>query len=272
MQFARLNDVTMHYQVIGGPKGRPTLVLVNSLGTDFRIWRDLVVRLAGEVTIVAYDMRGHGLSEVGRAPYSIALLAGDLAALLEHLGIGRAIVCGVSVGGLVAQQLYASRPDLVEALMLCDTLGKIGDAAFWAARIGRIEAEGLAAVADGILSRWFTAAFRTPDNPEYAGYRTMFERQPVEGYLATCVALRDADLSALAPRIRVPTICVVGDEDGSTPAAAVADFARSIPRAQFELIKACGHLPSIEQPDTLAAITRSFMSFVATETGSHVSH
>ena len=153
MQFARLNDVTMHHQVIGGPKGRPTLVFVNSLGTDFRMWRDVVVRLAGEVTIVTYDKRGHGLSEVGRTPYSIALLADDLAALLDHLGVTRAIVCGVSVGGMVAQQLYAARPDLVEALMLCDTLGKIGDDAFWSTRIGRIEAEGLAGVAEGILER-----------------------------------------------------------------------------------------------------------------------
>jgi 3-oxoadipate enol-lactonase len=272
MQFARLNDVTMHHQVIGGPKGRPTLVFVNSLGTDFRMWRDVVVRLAGEVTIVTYDKRGHGLSEVGRTPYSIALLADDLAALLDHLGVTRAIVCGVSVGGMVAQQLYAARPDLVEALMLCDTLGKIGDDAFWSTRIGRIEAEGLAGVAEGILERWFSAEFRRPDNPDYAGYRTMFERQPVEGYLATCKALREADLNDLAPQIRVPTICIVGEHDGSTPAADVAAFARCIPQARFELIKACGHLPSVEQPEMLAAITRSFMSFVATETGSHVSH
>lgn len=272
MLFARLNDVTLHHQLIGGPKGKPTLVFVNSLGTDFRMWRDVVVRLAGEVTIVTYDTRGHGLSEVARTPYSMQTLARDLAALLDHLRIRRAIICGVSVGGLIAQQLYALRPELVEALILCDTLPKIGDEAFWNARIARIEAEGLAAVADGILERWFTPEFRHPDNPDYVGYRTMFERQPVAGYLATCVALRDADLRALAPRIRVPTICIAGDQDGSTPAAAVADFARTIPNARFERIEACGHLPSVEQPEALTAIMRAFMSFVATETVSHVSH
>ena len=272
MQFARLNEIAMHYQLIGPPKGKPMLVFVNSLGTDFRIWRDVVVRTVGEAAILTYDMRGHGLSEVGRTPYSMELLADDLAALLDHLGIRGAIVCGVSVGGVIAQQLYAMRPDLVASLVLCDTLGKIGDDAFWDARIAAIEANGLDAVADKILERWFTPAFRHKGNADYLGYRTMFVRQPADGYLATCVALRNADLRESAARIAVPTICVVGDQDGSTPPAAVADFARSIPHARFELIKSCGHLPSIEQPDRLTAILRAFMSLVTTETVSHVSH
>ena len=87
MQFARLNDVTLHYQVIGSPQSRPTIVFVNSLGTDFRIWRDVVVRLVGEFAVVTYDKRGHGLSEVGRTPYSMELLAEDRAALLGHIGV-----------------------------------------------------------------------------------------------------------------------------------------------------------------------------------------
>ncbi len=138
MQFARFNDVTLHYQVIGSPKSRPLIVFVNSLGTDFRMWRDVVVRLGGEFAVLLYDMRGHGLSEAGRTPYSMAMLASDLAALLDHIGAREAIVCGVSVGGLIAQQLYALRPDLVQALILCDTLGKIGDEAMWNARIAAI--------------------------------------------------------------------------------------------------------------------------------------
>ncbi|MGN6100211.1 MAG: 3-oxoadipate enol-lactonase [Devosia sp.] len=272
MQFARLNDVTMHYQLIGSPASRPLMVFVNSLGTDFRIWRDLVVRLAGEYAILLYDKRGHGLSEVGRTPYSMVLLADDLAALLELVGARQAIVCGVSVGGLVAQQLYARRPELVQALILCDTLARIGDDAFWNARIARIEQGGIGAIADVILERWFTPAFRAADTPDYVGYRTMLERQPVEGYLATCIALRECDLSNGATRITVPTIAIVGDQDGSTPPRAVADFAKTIPGARFELIENCGHLPSIEQPAVLAEIMRAFLSLLATEPVSHVSH
>lgn len=272
MQFARLRDVTLHYQVIGSPQSRPTMVFVNSLGTDFRIWRDVLVRLAGEFTLLAYDQRGHGLSEVGQTPYSMELLASDLAALLEHVGIGRATICGVSVGGMVAQQLYHDRPGMVDALVLCDTLDRMGDAEFWDRRIAAIEAGGLPAVADGILERWFTPGFRAVNNVGYSGYRAMLSRQPADGYIATCVALREADLRSKTRRIAAPTIVVVGDQDVSPTPRAAADFARSIPRARFEIIEACGHIPSVEQPESLAAILRAFMSFVATETASHVSH
>lgn len=272
MHFARLNDVTLHYQTIGPVEGRPLLVFVNSLGTDFRIWRDVVVRLAGEVSILTYDLRGHGLSDVGDTPYSIEMLANDLAALLEYVGAPRAIVCGVSLGGVVAQQLAVTRPDLVRALVLCDTAAKIGEAAFWKARIAAIEQGGIAAIADTILMRWFTASFRSAGNAQYIGYRNMLVRQPVDGYLGCCAALRDSDLTRRARLISVPTICVVGDDDGSTPPEVVGAFAKTIPGAHFEIIKNCGHIPSIEQPAALTDIIQAFLALVGTEMISHVSH
>jgi 3-oxoadipate enol-lactonase len=271
VQFARLNDVTLHYQVIGSAEAPPLVVFVNSLGTDFRIWRDVIVRLVGEFSLLTYDMRGHGLSDIGTTPYRIEDLADDLAALLDHLGGRSVILCGVSVGGLVAQQLYAQRPDLVRGLILCDTAAKIGDDDYWQARIATIEAGGIASIADGILERWFTPEFRHANSAELAGYRSMLTRQPVEGYLATCAALRDADLTAAATRIDVPTICIVGDSDGSTPPSLVADFARTIPGARFEVIARCGHIPSIEQPAMLVEIMRAFIALVGTETVSHAS-
>jgi len=272
MQFAELNDVNLHYQVIGSPASRPLLVFANSLGTDFRIWRDVIVRLAGDYAILTYDMRGHGLSDVGRTPYSMEVLADDLAALLDHLGTTRpAMICGVSVGGMVAQQLYARRPDLVRALILCDTASRMGDATSWNARISAIESDGIESVADAIMERWFTTAFRR-SSPDFPGYRNMLMRQPMDGYIATCVALRDADLTARAPLIRVPTVCIVGDQDGSAPPRLVADFAKTIPNARFEVIADCGHIPSIEQPERLVDIMRAFFSLTATEAVSDVSH
>ena len=272
MQFARLNDVTHHYQMVGSPLSRIPIVFVNSLGTDFRIWRDVVIRLAGEYPVVLYDLRGHGLSEVGAAPYSIEMLAGDLVALLDHVGVREAIICGVSVGGLVAQQLYAQHPERVRAMILCDTLGRIGDEQIWDTRIAAVRNAGIAAISEAILGRWFTPKFRHSGNPEYDGYRAMLERQPVQGYLATCGALREADLGPLASRIAVPTICIVGDQDGSTPPGAVGDFAKSIRDARFEIIKACGHLPSIEQPEALATIIRAFIPLADNRARAHVTH
>ncbi|MBB3290168.1 MULTISPECIES: 3-oxoadipate enol-lactonase [Rhizobium] len=262
MQFARINDVTIHYQIIGGPADKPVLVFANSLGTDFRIWRDVIVRLAGDFAIVLYDKRGHGLSDLGQMPYSIEDHATDLAGLLDFLSVKNAIICGLSVGGLIAQSLYQRRPDLVRALILCDTAHKIGTAESWNARIAKVEADGIESIVDSIMERWFTPAFRRPENLAYAGYCNMLIRQPVAGYAATCEALRDADLTEAAAKISVPTICIVGDQDGSTPPELVLSTAKLIPNARYEVIKDAGHIPCVEQPEALTEVIRAFIDVV----------
>lgn len=260
MQFAYLNGTTIHFQTIGAPARKPVLVFANALGTDFRIWRDVIVRLAGDFAIVTYDKRGHGLSDVGDAPYTMDDHVSDLEALLGHLQIGKAIICGLSVGGMIAQGLYARRPDLVQALILCDTAPKIGDADSWNARIDSVRSGGIASLADGVLERWFTPDFRAPGNPDFAGYRNMLTRTPAEGYIGTCAALRDCDYTRAAKLIGVPTLCVVGDQDGSTPPDLVLDMAKLIPAANYEVINGAGHLPCVEQPETLVAVMRAFIS------------
>ena len=260
MQFAFLNGIAIHYQTIGAPKGKPTLVFANSLGTDFRIWRDVIVRLAGDYAILTYDKRGHGLSDIGETPYEMDDHVSDLEALLDHLQVRDAIICGLSVGGVIAQGLYARRKDLVRALILCDTAPKIGDADGWNARIRTVEEGGIAALADGILERWFTPEFRRPDNAEFIGYRNMLTRSPAAGYAGTCAALRDCDYTDQARQIGVPTLCVVGEEDGSTPPELVLDMAKCIPAARYEVIEDAGHIPCVEQPDALVAVMRAFIS------------
>jgi len=271
MHFARLNGVTLHYEVTGDVAHRPALVFVNSLGSDLRIWRAVIDRLAGEYAMLAYDLRGHGLSDLGPLPLTIVDHATDLAALIEHVGMRRAIVCGVSAGGQVALALAAARPDLLRALVLCDTAAVIGTAAYWDARIANIEAGGLDAVADAVLERWFTAAFRRPENPAYAGYRNMFVRQSAAGYIATARAVRDADLVAPAGRLALPTLCLAGEADTSTPPALVENLARLIPGARFELIEGAGHLPCIEQPAAFCDAVRAFLALPVTEM-TNVSH
>ena len=262
MQFARINDVTIHYQIIGGSPDKPVLVFANSLGTDFRIWRDVIVRLAGDFAIVLYDKRGHGLSDLGQMPYSIEDHATDLAGLLDLLSVKDAVICGLSVGGLIAQSLYQRRPDLVRALILCDTAHKIGTADSWNARIAKVEAEGIESIVDAVMERWFTPAFRRPENTAFGGYCNMLIRQPVAGYVATCAALRDADLTEAAKRIAVPTICIVGDQDGSTPPELVLSLAKLIPNARYEVIKDAGHIPCVEQPQALTEVIRAFIDVV----------
>lgn len=256
MQFAKINDVTIHHQLIGAPQGKPVLVFINSLGTDFRIWRDVIVHMAGEAAIVAYDKRGHGLSDTGATPYAMEDHVADLAGLLDHLNVKNAVICGVSVGAMIAQGLALSRPDLVRALVLCGAVSKAGDAATWNGRIDTVNEKGIAGLVDATMERWFTAAYRSPDNAAYTGYRNMLLRSPVAGYTATCAALRDADYTEQVGAIAVPTLCTVGEEDGSTPPSAVKQLSERIPGAGFEMIADAGHLPMIEQPASVVALIR----------------
>lgn len=269
MQFVRINDVTIHYQVIGATAEKPVLVFANSLGTDFRIWRDVIVRLAGDFAILLYDKRGHGLSDIGQVPYAIEDHATDLAGLLDFLSVRNAFICGLSVGGLIAQSLYLRRPDLVRALILCDTAHKIGTPEMWNARIAAVEANGIASIVDPVMERWFTPAFRRPENAAFAGYCNMLERQPATGYTATCAAIRDADFTEAAKRIAVPTICIVGDQDGSTPPDLVLSTAKLIPGARYEVIRDAGHIPCVEQPEALTAVIRAFINVVQSGEKAH---
>ncbi|MFN3765267.1 MAG: 3-oxoadipate enol-lactonase [Aliihoeflea sp.] len=258
MAFARVNGVVLHHEV-RGPATAPVLVFSNSLGTDFRIWNDVVARFGDDYRVVLYDKRGHGLSEATLAPYRLEDHVGDLSALLDHLGITRAAIVGLSVGGLIAQGIAAKRPDLVSALVLMDTAHKIGTADMWNARIDTVTSKGIGAMADAILERWFTPAYRRSDNADFVGYAAMLTRTTVDGYAGTCAALRDADLTQSTAALKMPVMCVVGDQDGSTPPDLVRSTADLVSGSRFEIIADAGHLPCIEKPAETARLLQDFL-------------
>lgn len=258
MQFANINNITLHYQVIGAPDDKPTMVFANSLGTDFRIWRDVIVRLVGEVSIVTYDKRGHGLSDLGETQTMDDHVA-DLEALLDHLGIQHPILCGLSVGGLIAQGLYHKRHDLAGALILCNTGMQVGTDEMWNMRIETVQTKGLSHIANDVMEKWFTREFCAANPTEISGYINMLTRTPVAGYTGTCAAIRDADFSSLAEDIAIPTICIAGQQDGSTPPDVVIQMAKTIPNAFYEEIKDCGHIPTVQQPQYLTDVIKSFL-------------
>ncbi|MBK0024438.1 3-oxoadipate enol-lactonase [Ochrobactrum sp. S46] len=262
MQFAYIHDSAMHYVWRDAGRDKPVVIFINSLGTDMRIWHDVQAQLGDAFSTLTYDKRGHGLSDTGTTPYSIEALSADLIGLMEHLAIGKAIICGLSVGGLIAQGLYAQRPDLVAGLVLSNTAHKIGNAQMWNDRIRAIEENGLASILNSTIPRWFTAQFRSPENAAFAGYCNMFIRQSQQGYTATCAALRDADFTAAASETVVPTLCIVGDQDGATPPDLVRELAQLIPGAHFRQITDSGHIPCVEQPAIFANLLREFIQTI----------
>lgn len=259
MLACRTREVVLHY-ALDGPEDAPVIVLANSLGTDLRIWDRLVAQLAGRFRFLRYDKRGHGLSEATPAPYLMDDHIGDLIALLDALGIGAAIVGGVSVGGMIAQGLAARQPKRVRGLVLCDTAHRLGTEEMWDQRIRAVQEGGIEALADAILERWFTGAFRRDRADELAVWRQMLVRTPIDGYIGTCAAIRDTDLGPEIAKISVPTLAVCGAEDGATPPDVVREMAALIPKARFNLIEGAAHLPSIEAPETLAKMITDFVA------------
>ena len=260
MKIAAINGMCIHYQFEDAGAGKPLIVFSNSLATDFRIWQDCVDDLSSDYSILLYDKRGHGLSSIGNPPYQIDDHVDDLVALMDHLTLSSAVVVGLSVGGLIAQGLYHARPDLAKALILCDTAAKIGNADMWNDRINIARNEGMSALVDANMQRWFSPAFHRDRATDLKGFVAMFTRTPVEGYIGTSMAIRDADFRDQASSISIPTICVVGDQDGATPPDLVRGTADMIPGAKFEVIKDAGHIPCAEQPAAIIKIIRDLIS------------
>ncbi len=258
MQFARINDISLHYRQDGQPDGLP-LVFINSLGTDMRIWDDVVPHFADQYRIVRHDKRGHGLSDCPAAPYSISDHSDDVAGLLDYLGIESAVMVGISVGGMIALDFASRQPERVQAMVVCDTLPKIGTAEMWNERIRKLRQDGMDSMAEVIPLRWFAPSFPTAQPAAYRGYQHMFTRMPVEGYCGTCTALRDADLTAQTRGIHTPTLVVGGAEDASTPPELVRGLADTLPDSQFQLIEGAGHLPCVEQPERFAGALMQFL-------------
>lgn len=258
MEFFDADGTVLH--IAGAGQGLP-LVMVNSLGSDLRIWDAVLPDLTGRARVVRYDKRGHGLSDLG--PISMAAHVADLAALLDGLETGPAVICGLSVGGQIALGLSAARPDLVRGLILIGTAHRIGTPESWEERIATVKEGGIAAIADGVLEKWFTPDFHAARPADLAGARNMLTRTPLAGYADTCAAIRDADFTRAAQAVAVPTLCAVGDRDGSTPPDLVRDLAALIPGADFQMIVDAAHVPCIEQPAATAGLIAGFLDGLA---------
>jgi 3-oxoadipate enol-lactonase len=257
MQIVRVGGIALHV-ADDGERSAPAVVFANSLGTDLRVWDAVLPLLPAGLRVIRYDKRGHGLSDSPPGRWRIEDFADDLAGLLDALGVRAAAVVGLSVGGLIAQALAARRPDLVRVLILSGTAAKIGTAEMWNQRIREIEEKGIAAIADGILERWFTARFRASE-PSLAAWRNMLVRSPAAGYLATCGAIRDADLTAATAALRLPALAMVGEADGSTPPELVRATAALIAGSRFEIIRDAGHIPGVERPQAVARLIGDFL-------------
>ena len=256
MQVADLGDVQLHYRVDGDPDGAP-VVFANSLGTDLRLWDAVLPLLPAGLKLVRYDLRGHGLSSVPPAPYSMGALIRDAEQLLDLLEIRDCVFVGLSIGGMIAQGLAVKRLDQIRALVLSNTAAKIGTTDMWQQRIDAVNADGIEPLTDGVMERWSARDFRAA--PEIALWRAMLMQQSPVGYAGCCAAIAGTDFYTPTSGLRLPTLGIAGSEDGATPPDLVRETIDLIPGSSFSLIRKAGHLPCVEQPIEYAALLSTFL-------------
>lgn len=256
MKIAELDDIRLHYRIDGDPEGAP-LVFANSLGTDLRLWDKVIPLLPAGLRIIRYDKRGHGLSDAPPAPYAMGTLVRDMERLLDHLAVRDCVVVGCSIGGMIAQGLAVKRLDLIRAMVLSNTAVKIGTAQMWQERIEAVAQGGVEALADAVMQRWFSPAFRA--TAEMHAWRNMLTRTPADGYAGCSAAIAGTDFYSTTASLTLPTLGIAGDHDGSTPPDLVRETTNLIKGARFELIHGAGHLPCVERPAEFAQHLNSFL-------------
>ena len=243
-----------------GKRGSPALVFTGSLGTDLTMWQPQADRLKPRFCTLRYDIRGHGASEVPPGPYSMDDLGSDLVGLLDRLGIERASLCGLSIGGMISMWVAAHAPERVERLVLCSTSAQLGPPSAWTDRAATVRAEGVGAIADTVLGRWFTPDFAQAHPEVIERMRAILTATPAEGYAACCEAIAAMDLTPDLPSISAPTLVLAGSEDPATPPEHGRRIASLIPGARFEIVSPAAHIATIERPDLTAAIILRFLS------------
>lgn len=235
------------------------LVLLHPLGVDHRFWNPVIEALPGELgDVVVPDLLGHGSAPLPPKGATVE----DFADAVERdiAGHGRANLVGVSLGGLVAQVLAARRPDLVERLVLADSVAVYPEVmrAMWRDRAETVRREGLAAVVEPMEALWFSAAFRRDGSEAVAGVRRMLLAGDPEGYARTCEALAVADTTGRVAAIAAPLLVACGTDDAPPFRQATEWFAATLPAVTVAWLPG-GHATAYEHPQPFADAVVGFL-------------
>ncbi len=247
------------HAVVEGPERAPVVVMSHSLGMDLDMWRPQADALARGFRVVRYDLRGHGRSPVPPGPYEIADLGADIVALLDRLGVARAHLCGLSLGAMASLWTAAHHPARVDRLVVCCTSAQLGPPAFWAARAATVRASGTAAIAEGVVARWFTPTWRARHPDRIAEMTAALAATSAEGYASCCGAIERMDLRADVRAIRAPTLAVAGADDPAIPPEHLRRIAEAIPGARLAIVEAAAHIANLEQPQGVMDLIRAHL-------------
>lgn len=243
------NGLTMAYEA-AGPEDAPTVMFSHSLGSSGVMWDREFDALKANYRVIRYDTRGHGGTQAPDGPYSLDMLGDDAMALMDALGLGPVHWVGLSMGGMIGQNIALREPGRFKSLSLCDTSSRVPAEAvpMWDDRIAAAQQEGMAALAEPTMQRWFTPPYLRNDPPEVAPIRAQFLATPVAGFVGCCHAIKALDYLDRLSAIEIPTLIIVGEEDMGTPVAASEAMHEQIADSELVVVPSAAHLANIEQP------------------------
>ncbi len=256
MPLLSFADTTCYYRLDGGDD-RLVLMLAHSLGQDHGMWDAQTPDLSTHFRVLRYDIRGHGASAATAGDYTIGQLGNDALALANALGIDRFAFCGLSVGGMIGQWLAAHAATRLTAAVLANTSPRPG-AERMEARRRAVLAEGMQAVVDQVMGRFFSPRMVAENPPVVASARrTLLATNPI-GYAGCCAAIRDFDLTAAIEKIAVPVLVISGELDVSLPWRGHGELLAGIPGARVVHLPTA-HLSNLEAPRSFTEALFDFL-------------
>ncbi|WP_158744316.1 alpha/beta fold hydrolase [Acidisphaera sp. L21] len=258
MPFVTRDGVRLYWRADGHPD-RPALLLLHGVGTDHAVWDGVVRALSGRFRLLRMDARGHGASDVPPGDYTIAELAADAVAVLDAAGAAKAVVAGLSMGGMTVMQMAIATPERLTGIAICNSTAEVVPQ-FWLDRAASVRANGMASMTDAIMTRWFPASVLAAKPAYLSTARATSEAQEPQGYIGCCMAIAGLAVKDGLPAITLPTLVVVGSLDQATPPATGGEpIAAAIPGAQLVSLPT-GHISPLERPDALAAALADFFA------------
>jgi 3-oxoadipate enol-lactonase len=248
MPVADLNGTHIKYEY-EGDEGLPILMLSNSLTTNMHVWDEQVAEFAKFFRVLRYDNRGHGGSSSPLGEYTIDDIGGDLLSLMNILGIEKANLCGISLGGMVGMWMGINQPQRLEKLIICNTSSNLSPPAPWQDRINTVRAHGMSSIIDAGLQRFLSDNFRKIGSPKINLLKKMMNSCDVPGYVGCCAAVRDLNLDTQLQKIKIPTLIIAGEFDPSTPVSHSELINKEIEESRMVVINGVAHLSNIEVPE-----------------------